>query len=162
MAQMHSISVPPDFEAKFLNALHTFNHQTVFDPVTGTLLPLTPFSGEVDVSVLGEIYDSELATGVARGTLCPITKKTFQTPPLVCLQWLRPAGRTAAMYSAEKTADVIDEAGERETTKTESVVDLDESPPAKKLKAENFLNQFAFGKPVSRKIGALAKFSFNP
>jgi exonuclease-1 len=80
----YDVKVPLDYEVGFFRALRTFKHQKVFDPRTGTVVPLTPepliaeASSESDGnsddarSFLGDVIPPDTAVGIARGVLDPV------------------------------------------------------------------------------------------
>lgn len=75
------LTLPRNYLRNFRVAEHTFLHQTVYDPSTASLVPLHPLPPlgdksrptDDDLSGCGEMFDNDLARGVAEGRLCPTT-----------------------------------------------------------------------------------------
>lgn len=70
--------VPKDYLESFYRAERTFLHQRVYCPVTKTLVFHTELDGtvdEADMPFIGAYVEPEIAQGVARGDLNPMTKK---------------------------------------------------------------------------------------
>ncbi|KAK2982520.1 hypothetical protein RJ640_012765 [Escallonia rubra] len=80
------IAVSPLYEEFFKKALLTFQHQRVFDPVTEDIVHLSDLSDQSgeDLDFLGPYpwldtsIPRDIAKGIARGDLDPITKMPFQ------------------------------------------------------------------------------------
>nr|GMD09142.1 exonuclease 1 isoform X1 [Ipomoea batatas] len=72
-------AVPPLYEESFKKAIMTFQHQLVYDPVTEDLVHLSelPAGADEDIEFLGP-YPCNIAKGIARGDLDPLTKMPFQ------------------------------------------------------------------------------------
>ncbi|KAL9000851.1 MAG: hypothetical protein Q9169_000606 [Polycauliona sp. 2 TL-2023] len=70
--------VPPGYLEAFQRAELTFLHQRVFCPETNSIVMMTPLGVEshgYDLSFLGAEVDQDVALGVVRGDLHPMTKK---------------------------------------------------------------------------------------
>ena len=68
--------VPSDYLEKFRNADLTFLHQRVYCPIEQKAVMFMPFQGAVpdNFDFIGKDLDDDIATGVARGDLNPMTK----------------------------------------------------------------------------------------
>lgn len=78
--------VPAGYETMFEEARLTFRHQTVFDPVTQKLVPMSPLSYHLDgqeLAFLGPMLPLEVAVGIANGQLHPYTFEEFQAPAAI-------------------------------------------------------------------------------
>ena len=70
--------VPTDYLAKFYRAELTFLHQRVFCPIKNEVVMMTELGEEAqpeDFSFIGNEVEKEIATGVAKGDLDPMTKQ---------------------------------------------------------------------------------------
>ncbi|XP_019169233.1 PREDICTED: exonuclease 1 [Ipomoea nil] len=76
----NTVAVPPLYEESFKKAMMTFLHQLVYDPVTEDLVHLSelPAGADEDIEFLGPMLPPEVAKGIARGDLDPLTKLPFQ------------------------------------------------------------------------------------
>ncbi|XP_038075218.1 exonuclease 1-like [Patiria miniata] len=79
------VTVPPEYIEGFLRANNTFLYQLAFDPVKRRLVPVHPYSAELDKESLtyaGPYCSSELALQQALGNIDPNTKnKIFDFQP---------------------------------------------------------------------------------
>ncbi|KAJ3293341.1 Rad2 nuclease [Borealophlyctis nickersoniae] len=74
--------LPRDYTIRFRKAELTFLHQRVYDPDSGTLVPLTPLPDDFEFAAegadfLGPDLSPDVAKGIAVGDLDPITKVPF-------------------------------------------------------------------------------------
>ncbi|KAI8461576.1 hypothetical protein BY996DRAFT_6408533 [Phakopsora pachyrhizi] len=80
------LNVPIKYEKLFQEAEFTFLHQTVYDPVTRSLVPLHPLPDPPPSPDLllgcGERWEEAIALGVAEGRLDPMTKQEFRSTNL--------------------------------------------------------------------------------
>lgn len=77
--------VPADYLDNFKQAELTFLYQRVFCPKAGKLVTLTPPEDDIDLDELPYIgcdVDADIAVGVARGDLDPMTKEPIVLKPL--------------------------------------------------------------------------------
>nr|GMD11583.1 exonuclease 1 [Ipomoea batatas] len=79
----NTVAVPPLYEESFKKAIMTFLHQLVYDPVTEDLVHLSelPAGADEDIEFLGPYPCNimrQVAKGIARGDLDPLTKMPFQ------------------------------------------------------------------------------------
>lgn len=72
--------IPPTYAADFERAEFTFAHQRVFDPRCSDMSTLTPLPSDARadlVAAIGAPLSVEEARAIARGDLCPITRRHF-------------------------------------------------------------------------------------
>ncbi|XP_042472883.1 exonuclease 1-like isoform X1 [Zingiber officinale] len=75
-----AVSIPSSFEEMFKKAIWAFQHQRVYDPAKEDLVhllepPQCPFE---DLDFLGPWLSQDLAKGIAKGDIDPMTKMPFQ------------------------------------------------------------------------------------
>lgn len=66
----------------FLRAVLTFRHQTIYDPVSKSTLPLLPYPPNMADNpppYLGELLSQKEAIGIAVGEINPITRVPFHS-----------------------------------------------------------------------------------
>ncbi|KAH9271745.1 hypothetical protein BASA83_006115 [Batrachochytrium salamandrivorans] len=81
----NSPKLPPDYYRRFMLADFVFQHQRVYDPLQGVLVPLTPFASDLVLSaelslLIGPDLPKQLAVAIAIGDTDPISKTPFTLP----------------------------------------------------------------------------------
>lgn len=76
----NTAAVSPLYEESFRKAIMTFQHQRVYDIMTEDLVHLSELSdcGSQDLDFLGPLIPTEVAQGIAKGDIDPITMMPFQ------------------------------------------------------------------------------------
>ena len=72
--------IPDDYEIQFMKAFNSFKYHRIFCPLTSEMKTLNPIPTELessDLSFLGDFFDQDLMTGIARGRIHPFTKEPF-------------------------------------------------------------------------------------
>ncbi|XP_071715186.1 exonuclease 1 [Rutidosis leptorrhynchoides] len=74
------IIIPPLYEESFRQAIMTFQHQRVYDPVKEDTVHLFDLSDDIteDLDFLGPLISQNIAKGIASGDIDPITKLPIQ------------------------------------------------------------------------------------
>uniref|UniRef100_A0A7S0ZP48 XPG-I domain-containing protein n=1 Tax=Noctiluca scintillans TaxID=2966 RepID=A0A7S0ZP48_NOCSC len=79
LARLEGFAVPADYGQRFEEALLVFASQTVFDPELGRTRPLRPLPEcAPSLAHLGAALPDDVALGIARGRLNPLTKEPFE------------------------------------------------------------------------------------
>ncbi|KAJ1963975.1 Rad2 nuclease, partial [Dimargaris xerosporica] len=110
--------VPPNYEANFTRAEHTFLYQRVFDLKSQqlvTLNPIPPALLEASLEYIGSVLDPAVAVGIAVGHINPITQQPFTTNPpkaipvnpLMPKQFTGPTASLPFKKQGEKAAPVF-------------------------------------------------------
>ncbi|KAF0694687.1 Aste57867_14457 [Aphanomyces stellatus] len=80
------MAIAKSYENDVAQARWTFRHQRVYDPVTQTLVHVTPLPAALigqNTDFLGPVISNELAKGIAEGEIDPITEALFTHTPLL-------------------------------------------------------------------------------
>ncbi|KAJ8325661.1 hypothetical protein O5D80_005863 [Batrachochytrium dendrobatidis] len=91
----NSPKLPPNYYSRFMLADFAFQHQRVYDPQQGILVPLTPFPPDLELTeelsmIIGPDMSKKLAVGVAIGDYDPITKEPFSQRDELALPMHKP------------------------------------------------------------------------
>ncbi|KAL2343232.1 hypothetical protein Fmac_004517 [Flemingia macrophylla] len=74
------VSVPPSYEESFKKAILTFQYQRVYDPISENIVHLSDIPDDIgdELDFLGPPLPKDIAQGIAKGDLDPITKMPFE------------------------------------------------------------------------------------
>ena len=107
--------VPPGYLEAFHKAELTFLHQRVFCPLKNEVVTMTDLQANTqleDIAFIGGEVDREIAIGVAKGVLDPMTKQPIRVKPPVKTtpktQWGNPRRNTADTCLDTKAVKSID------------------------------------------------------
>ena len=78
-------AIPPEYKVKFMRALLTFRHQSVYAPDEKKMVPLHPLPAHVaralGCSFLGPLLSADLAQQIAGAIIHPVTHRPWDTLP---------------------------------------------------------------------------------
>lgn len=99
----NAVCVPSDYEDMFTQAVLTFQHQWVYDPIHESIVHLNQLPADLTMNLdfLGPPISQKLGQAIARGEIDPITRKAFK---LVNLQGMTPELKSSPSKTGRSNA----------------------------------------------------------